>query len=465
MGDGDDTRNKGLGPSAMSIHMTEPYPTNIPDETHNPRRRSFVKSSNGHSDFPIQNLPFGVFLGPRSSEPSTGIAIGDEILDLRAAYEKGLFDGDAEVAGRTAVVPPLNAFLALGADARRALRRRVSSLLAEDSANEELVRTCLRPATECTMLLPLRIGDYSDFYVGINHATKVGQLFRPDNPLLPNYKHVPIGYHGRASSIVPSGVPVRRPNGQTKAPDADGPSFGPTQRLDYELEVGIFVGRSNDHGQPIGIGEAADHIGGYCLLNDWSSRDVQAWEYQPLGPFLSKSFGSTLSPWIVTPEALAPFRVAQPLRPDGDPQPLPYLLDETDQREGALDVNLEVAISTAASRDAGLPAETIARSSTRHMYWTPAQMIAHHASGGCNLQPGDLFGSGTISGPTSDTAGSLLEATDGGKNPIRLVSGEERVFLQDGDEVILRAFARREGYVSIGFGECRARILPAHTRR
>lgn len=430
------------------------------DETHDPSRCSFVGSANDHPDFPIQNLPLGVY-AIRGGEARTGIAIGDSILDLDAAREAGLFAGEAELVARAAATPPLNAFLALGPEARRALRRRVSAILAAGSADEAAARGCLRNAADCTMLLPLRIGDYSDFYVGIHHATKVGQLFRPDNPLLPNYKHVPIGYHGRASSIVPSGTAIRRPNGQTKTPDAPAPSFGPTRRLDYELEIGVLVGRGNQQGEPIGIAEAGDHIGGYCLLNDWSSRDVQAWEYQPLGPFLSKNFGSTLSPWIVTPEALAPFRMAQAARPDGDPQPLPYLLDERDQREGALDIDLEVLISTPRSRESSRPAQTIARSSTRHMYWTPAQMLAHHASGGCNLQPGDLLGSGTISGPTPASAGSLLEATEGGRHPLRLSSGEERVFIEDGDEITLKATARRAGFVPIGFGACHARILAA----
>lgn len=430
------------------------------DETHDPSRRSFIGSADGHPDFPIQNLPLGVFRAG-DGEARTGVAIGDEILDLRAAWEAGLLAGEAEAAARVAATPPLNAFLALGAGARRTLRRRLSALLCAGSADEARLRACLRPAADCAMLLPVAIGDYTDFYVGIHHATKVGQLFRPDNPLLPNYKHVPIGYHGRASSIVVSGVPVRRPNGQTKAPDASAPSFGPTRRLDYELEVGILVGRGNEHGERIDIAEAGEHIGGYCLLNDWSARDVQAWEYQPLGPFLAKSFGSTLSPWVVTPEALAPFRSPQAPRPAGDPRPLPYLLDEADQREGALGLDLEVLLSTERLRAAGLPPEAIARSSTRHMYWTPAQMLAHHASGGCNLRPGDLLGSGTISGPTPDGAGSLLEATEGGRNPLRLASGEERSFIEDGDEVTLRATARRDGFVSIGFGECRARILPA----
>ena len=287
----------------------------------------------------------------------------------------------------------------------------------------------------------------------------VGKQFRPDNPLLPNYKYVPIGYHGRASSIRPSGTPVRRPKGQSKHPDASAPSFGPSQRLDYELELGIWIGPGNALGEPIPITEAAEHVAGYCLLNDWSARDIQAWEYQPLGPFLSKNFGSTISAWIVTPEALAPFRIAQPSRPEGDPAPLPYLLDEVDQREGGLDVELEVLLLTPGLREKGLPPHRLGLSNAKNMYWTVAQMVTHHTCNGCNLQPGDLLGTGTISGPDEASCGSILEATLGGKNPIVLASGEERRFLEDGDEVILRARGHREGFAPIGFGECRATIM------
>ena len=296
--------------------------------------------------------------------------------------------------------------------------------------------------------------------MGIHHATNVGRVFRPDNPLLPNYKHVPIGYHGRASSVVPSGTPIRRPNGQRPGPE--GPSFGPCERLDYELELGVWIGPGgNALGEPIPIGEASAHIAGYCLLNDWSARDLQAWEYQPLGPFLAKNFGSTVSPWVVTPEALAPFRVPQPPRPEGDPRPLPYLLDETDQREGALALELEVLLLTPGLRANGLAPHRLSLSDARHMYWTAAQMVAHHASNGCNLQPGDLLGTGTLSAPGAEGCGSLLETTQSGKKPVVLASGEERRFLEDGDEVILRARARREGFVPIGFGECRGAVLPA----
>jgi fumarylacetoacetase len=430
------------------------------DHTHDPRLRSWVASANGHSDFPIQNLPLGVF-SPRGGDPRGGIAIGDQILDLPAALHAGLFDGEAQAAAEAASGAAINAFLALGADPRRLLRTRLSELLAVGSPQQRRVEKLLHTASDVTLNLPAQIGDYTDFYVGIHHATRVGKLFRPDNPLLPNYKYVPIGYHGRASSILPSGTSVRRPNGQLKLPDAERPMFGPSRRLDYELELGVWTGPGNDLGQPIGIADAAQHVAGYCLLNDWSARDIQAWEYQPLGPFLAKNFATTTSTWIITPEALAPFRIAQPARPQGDPTPLPYLVDGDDQREGALDLELEVLLITPGLREKGLPPHLLALSNARHMYWTVAQLVAHHTSNGCNLRPGDLLGTGTISGPDIDGSGSILEATNGGRSPISLASGEERRFLEDGDEVILRARGRREGFALVGFGECRATILPA----
>jgi fumarylacetoacetase len=428
------------------------------DRTHDVGLRSWVTSANGHPDFPIQNLPLGVF-SPSSDGARCGVAIGDMILDLSAAQAAGLLAGEAARAAEAATGGELNALVALGAGPRRALRARLSELLAEGCTERNKVERCLHSAASCKLHLPARIGDYTDFYVGIHHATNVGKLFRPDNPLLPNYKHIPIGYHGRASSVVPSGTPVRRPNGQR--PRAEGPSFGPSERLDYELELGVWVGSGSALGEPIPISEAAEHVAGYCLLNDWSARDIQAWEYQPLGPFLSKNFASTVSPWVVTPEALAPFRTAQPGRPGGDPAPLPYLLDPNDQQYGALDLELEVLIHTPGLREGGLPPHRLAVSNARHMYWTVAQMLAHHASGGCNLRPGDLLGSGTISAPGDEGCGSLLETTAGGKQSVRLASGEARGFLQDGDEVILRARALREGFAPIGFGECRGLILPA----
>jgi fumarylacetoacetase len=426
------------------------------DGTHAIGLRSWVGSAQNHPDFPIQNLPLGVF-SPLAGAPRGGVAIGDEILDLRALSEAGLLDGEAQAACHACAGPTLNPLLALGAGPRWALRQAVSALLAEGApARPEL----LHRTADCLMYMPAHVGDYTDFYVGIHHATNVGKLFRPDNPLLPNYKWVPIGYHGRASSLRVSGAEVRRPCGQRKYPEQAEPSFGPCERLDYELELGVWVGPGNALGTPVPIGKAAEHIAGYCLLNDWSARDFQAWEYQPLGPFLSKNFHSTISPWIVTPEALAPFRAAQPKRPEGDPQPLPYLLDDADQQAGALDLELEVLLFTADMRSQGLAPHRLSLGSTLSMYWTPAQMLTHHASNGCNLNPGDLMGTGTLSAPTQDGYGSLLEITQGGGQPITLPTGESRRFLEDGDEIILRARARRDGCTPIGFGECRGVVVP-----
>jgi fumarylacetoacetase len=434
------------------------------DDTHAPARQSWVASANGHPDFPIQNLPLGVF-NPPGGRPRGGIAIGDEILDLAAACEAELFAGEARRAAEAASGQALNPLLALGAGPRRALRQAVSELLDADSpdrAEAELVRErLLFRAADCTLHLPAQIGDYTDFFAGIQHATNTGRQFRPESPLLPNYKYVPVAYHGRASSIVPSGVPVRRPNGQRKPAKETEPSFGSSRNLDFELELGIWVGPGNALGDAIPIGRAAEHIGGFCLLNDWSARDIQAWEAQPLGPFLAKNFASTISPWIVTPEALAPFRLPQPARPDGDPAPLGYLWDAADQHAGALDIALEVLLHTPGLRKKGLAPVLLARSNARHLYWTVAQMLAHHASNGCNLRPGDLFGSGTISAPGAEGYGSLLELTAGGRLPLALDSGETRRFLEDGDEVILHATCTRDGAVAIGFGACRAVVMPA----
>jgi fumarylacetoacetase len=430
------------------------------DGTHDPALRCWVPGADGHADFPIQNLPFGVFTPPGQEAPRGGVAIGNSILDLGAARRAGLFAGLAEQAAAAAAGQTLNAFLELGAAPRRALRTRLSAMLAVGSAERQHAEACLHPAADCAVHLPTRIGDYTDFYVGIHHATNVGRVFRPDNPLLPNYKYVPIGYHGRASSVRVSGTDIRRPRGQIKAPDAGAPRFAPCERLDYELELGIWIGPGNPLGEPVPVAQAGAHVAGFCLLNDWSARDIQAWEYQPLGPFLAKSFGSTISAWIVTPEALAPFRIPQPARPEGDPAPLPYLLDAADQRQGAFDLQLEVLVSTPAMREQGMAPHRVCLSGTRHMYWTVAQMVAHHTSGGCDLNPGDLLGSGTLSAPEAGGFGSLLETTRAGKEPVALPSGEVRRFLEDGDEVILRARAARPGAASIGFGECRARILP-----
>jgi len=420
--------------------------------------RSWVASANGHADFPLQNLPLGVF-SINGSAPRAGVAIGDSILDLHAAIDE--FDGEARRAVEATAGGQLNAFFELGRGPRVALRERLLELLAEGSKLHTREAQVLHRAADCQMQVPARINDYTDFYVGIEHAQNVGKLFRPDNPLLPNYKYVPIGYHGRASTIRASGTDVRRPKGQTLPAGQTEPTFGPCARLDYELELGIWIGQGNEMGDSIAIGDAADHIAGFCLLNDWSARDIQAWEYQPLGPFLSKSFITTISPWVVTAEALEPFRKAQPARPEGDPQPLSYLLDKRDQAAGALDIELEVLLTTAAMREQNLPAHRLALSNSLHMYWTVAQLVAHHSVNGCQLQAGDLFGSGTLSGPQPGQFGSLLEMTEGGKKAVELPSGEVRKFLEDGDEIILRARCNREGFASIGFGECRGTVIAA----
>ena len=434
------------------------------DETHSVARRSWVASANGHADFPIQNLPLGVFTPGRDAARG-GVAIGDEILDLAAAVDLGLFDAQAAPAAEAASGTTLNPLFALGRGARVALRRRLSEILDADGPArariEGLRAGLLHRAADCRLELPAAVGDYTDFFAGIHHATNAGRLFRPDNPLLPNYKYVPIGYHGRASSIRPSGADLRRPNGQHKGATETAPSFGPSRSLDYELELGVWIGPGNELGTPIPIAEAGDHVAGFCLLNDWSARDIQGWEYQPLGPFLGKSFFTTISPWVVTPEALAPFRSAQASRPAGDPPPLPYLFDAADQAGGALDIELEVVLLTAGLAAKRLPPQRLSLGNAHHLYWTVAQLIAHHSSGGCNLRAGDLFGTGTISAPTDEGLGSLLEISAGGRRPLTFASGETRRFLEDGDTVIMRARCRRDGFAGIGFGECRGTIAPA----
>ena len=427
---------------------------NAIDETHDPARTSWVGSANGHPDFPIQNLPLGMF-SPPDHHARPGVAIGDMILEL-----SGVGALLPPAVGHLLTGPTLNPLMALPRADRVAMRRRLSELLS-DPAHQPALEPLLHKAEDCVLHLPAAIGDYTDFYVGIHHATNVGKQFRPDNPLLPNYKYVPIGYHGRASSVRPSGVPVVRPNGQRKGPDEEAPTFGPSRRLDYELELGIWVGQGNALGAPIPIGQAHDHIAGYCLLNDWSARDIQAWEYQPLGPFLAKNFHSTISPWVVTAEALAPFRLPQPPRAEGDPPPLSYLYDENDQQHGAFALELEVHIATAQMRTERVEPFLLSQGPATNMYWTMAQIVAHHASNGCNLQPGDLIGTGTISAAEAGGFGSLLEISQGGKTPVTLPTGETRAFLADGDEVTLRATARAENYVPIGFGACSAVITPA----
>src|SRR5499426_2052785 len=434
------------------------------DETHSPARRSWVASAHQHADFPIQNLPLCVFTPPGGAARG-GVAIGDEIFDLAAALEFGLFDGRAAQAAEAASGATLNPLFALGGEPRRALRRRLGEMLDADGRErariEPLRSQVIHRAEDCRLELPAAIGDYTDFFAGIHHATNAGKLFRPDNPLLPNYKYVPIGYHGRASSITVSGATLRRPNGQRKAASETVPSFGSSRSLDYELELGVWIGPGNALGAPIPIADAANHIGGFCLLNDWSARDIQGWEYQPLGPFLGKSFCTTISPWVVTPEALTPFRMTQAARPAGDPAPLPYLFDPADQATGALHIELEVLMLTRGLKAKGLPPQRLSLGNTRHLYWTVAQLVTHHSSGGCNLRPGDLFGTGTISAPGDGGLGSLLEISAGGRRPVELASGETRRFLEDGDSVIMRARCAREGFATMGLGECRGTIAAA----
>jgi len=434
--------------------------------THDPAARSWVESANrAGTDFPIQNLPFGVFRRQGSDEAFRGgVAIGDQIIDLARLGAAGLLQGLAAEAAQAGAQSSLNALMALGPAAWRVLRHGLFDLLNEGAADDTMaaVRACLVPQAAVEYTVPARIGDYTDFYTSVHHATNIGSLFRPDNPLLPNYKWVPIGYHGRASSIGISGQAFRRPKGQLKAPDAEAPVLAPSKRLDIELELGIFIGPGNEQGESIGIEAAEDHVFGICLLNDWSARDIQAWEYQPLGPFLSKNFASTLSPWIVTLEALAPYRVPF-ARPEGDPQPLPYLDSVANRQGGALDIQLQVGLQTERMRAEAQADAQICRTSYRHAYWTVAQMVTHHTVNGCNLQPGDLFGSGTLSGPTPDQAGALIELTQGGKHPVMLPNGERRTFLEDGDAVVIRGWCEQAGAARIGFGECWGTVLPART--
>jgi fumarylacetoacetase len=412
-------------------------------------------------DFPIQNLPLAVLRRSGSGENfRCGVAIGDSVLDLGALDMLSPFAGLGAEALAACAEPSLQRLMALGRDARAALRRGLSECLRHDSPRAAELGAALIAQHDVEFTLPARIGNYTDFYTSIHHATAVGRLFRPDQPLLPNYKWVPIAYHGRASSLGVSGQQIRRPRGQVMPRDADRPQLSPSARLDFELEVGVLIGPGNALGSSIPLARAEEHVFGLCLLNDWSARDLQAWEYQPLGPFLAKSFATTISPWVVTLEALAPYRLPWS-RPAEDPQPLPYLDSPGLRTGGALDMHLEVALETAALRAAGAAPQSLARTNFRHSYWSVAQMVAHHTVNGCNLEAGDLLGSGTQSGPTPDQAGSLLELTAGGKRAIPLASGETRTFLEDGDRVILRGWCERPGYARIGFGEASGTVLAA----
>ena len=445
------------------------------DETHDSQRQSWVESANvAGSDFPIQNLPFGVFRRrDAGAKAGVGIAIGNRIVDVAGMRSEDLFaEEGVRLAANACASDSLNSLMTLGAGPRRALRRRVHAILREEASasDRQAASRHLFARSDVDMLLPAVVGNYTDFYASIFHATNVGKLFRPDNPLLPNYKYIPIGYHGRASSLVPSGTPVRRPSGQTRDGNAvpskvpnDDPKFGPTKSLDYELELGFFVGAGNTLGETILIDDAEEHIFGICLVNDWSARDIQAWEYQPLGPFLAKSFATSISPWVVTMEALAPFRTAAFVRGEGDPTPLPYLFGRNDQEQGGLNLCLEVSLLSVQMREAGIAPVVLGRSNFRDMYWTMAQMLTHHASNGCNLRAGDLLASGTVSGADKTARGCLLELTSRGKDPVTLPTGEQRKFLEDGDEIILHGLCERDGFRRIGLGSCRATIVPAST--
>ncbi len=427
-------------------------------------RRSWIESANDpRCDFPIQNLPFGVIERGDGEDRRVAVAIGDRVLDLKACVEKGILSGQRDEVRRALGSDSLNALAGLGRQVGSAVRRSVATLL--DAGNDGLRTSSDRdrlvlPMSEVRTVLPFRIGDYTDFYASEHHATNVGSMFRPDNPLMPNWKHLPVGYHGRASSIIESGRGVVRPHGQTVGPDGPPPAYGPIRLLDYELEMGFFIGAGSDLGTPVPISHALDHVFGLVLVNDWSARDVQKWEYQPLGPFNAKNFATTISPWVVTLDALEPFMLSGPPRRPGDPANLDYLRWGDDV---AIDIQLEVAIRSTRMRERGMPSHRVSLGNYKDMYWTISQMIAHHTSTGCDLRPGDMMASGTVSGPTEDSRGCLLERTWRGEQPITLPDGTERRFLQDGDEVIIRGWAEREG-LRVGFGECTGMVLPARSR-
>ena len=434
------------------------YPLN---ETHDPQAKSWVASANtAETPFPIQNLPFGVYR-INGSDTRIGIAIGDKLLDLHSAVEAGLFKHVSSATQTACRSHHLNALLSLTSAHWSELRARLFQLLHISAKIQERKTTeaLLHSQTAVDMAVPCQIGDYTDFYAGIFHASNVGSLFRPQNPLLPNYKWIPIAYHGRSSSIVISGTPIYRPTGQAKLPESEEPRFSPSRQLDYELELGMYIGTGNKLGAPIPMAQAEKNIFGLCLLNDWSARDIQAWEYQPLGPFLAKNFATTVSPWIVTLEALAPFRGPAFPRSESDPKPLPYLRPDKDAEPTCgIDISLEVALSTQEMRNSGLKPHTLCCTSSRDLYWTISQLVAHHTCNGCNLRPGDLLGSGTISGSTKDSLGSLLEITKQGTSAIQLPNGQQRTYLEPDDEIVIQGWCSNKNHIPIGFGECRGRI-------
>jgi fumarylacetoacetase len=433
------------------------------DATHDPARRSWVEEANRPgADFPIQNLPHGVFRRRGQGEAFRGgVAIGDSILDIEAALARGLLPDDVAAAARAAAKPQLNEFMGMARASRRRLRSALSDLLTAGAHRRDEAKECLVPQADAEHTLPASIGDFSDFYSSLHHATNVGALFRPDNPILPNYRWLPVGYTGRTSSIRVSGTDVKRPSGQLKDAGADEPRYAPCRRLDYEVELGMFIGRGNELGTPIAIGDADEHLFGICILNDWSARDIQSWEYQPLGPFLSKSFLTTLSPWIVTMEALEPFRVGFS-RPAGDPPPIAHLHDPSLAERGSIDIRVRVSIDSERMRAEGDGPIVISTSRWTDAYWAPAQLVAHQTSNGANLQSGDLLGSGTLSGPAGDSLGCLLELTQGGKKPISLSRDQTRTFLEDGDRVVMTAWCEAPGFARIGLGECAGTVRAAH---
>lgn len=432
------------------------------NETHNPDVQSWIDSANDpQTDFPIQNLPLGAFKSPKNFSPHLCVAIGDKALDLTSVMLNNLLDVPQEI--KTACAKGfLNQLMALGNDSASELRRALFKALRSDAPKDlqEKIKHHLFEQSKIEMLNPARIGDFTDFYASIYHATNVGSMLRPENPLLPNYKYVPIAYHGRASSIVITGRKIRRPNGQINSDDKSEPKFMPSRRLDYEAEIGFFVGKSTGFGQMIPIREAESHIWGACIVNDWSARDIQRWEYQPLGPFLSKNFATSISAWVVMFEALAPFRAPAFERGEGEPKALPYLYSPENAQQGGLDISIEVFIRTNQMHKQSLPPFRLSKGNFRDMYWTPAQMLAHHASNGCNFHAGDLFASGTVSGKTREEAGCLLERAWRGEQPIELPTGEKRSFIEDGDEIIIKAYCEKEGARRIGFGECSGIIIP-----
>ena len=425
---------------------------------------SWVEGANEPHGFGLNHLPYGAFW--LYEKAWLCVRIGDSVLNLADCVADELLNELSFDERQACLQPTLNALLALGPRSWNNLREQLTHMLGDAASSElrESVDICLYPLSGVELVLPISVPNYTDFYASLHHARRIGELFRPGNPILPNYRHIPIAYHGRASSLVVSGTEVRRPWGQSR-PSAEGasPNFAPSAALDYEVELALIMGQGNTLGDPIPIAQAEQHLFGVALLNDWSARDIQSWEYAPLGPFLGKNFATSLSPWITPIAALEPFRVPASPRPADDPQPLSYLNDEADQHQGALDIQVAASLTTQTSRAANAPPMQLSVTNTRELYWTPAQMLAHHTSNGCNLQPGDVLATGTLSGPERSSACCLMELTRNGAEPLQLASGEHRAWLQDGDEIALTASCERLGHARIQLGSCTGRILPAHS--